>query len=82
VELQLASVETVQPPVAPDDYRRGGGGAVYAAGDRPVGAAHPNRDHRTGDGLRDRAVPVPLVQASHKRATREEDGGKQRALEF
>lgn len=27
--------------------------------------------------LRDRAVRVPLVQASHKRAAREEDGGKQ-----
>lgn len=32
--------------------------------------------------LRDRAVRVPLVQASHKRAAREEDGGKQGALEF
>jgi site-specific DNA-methyltransferase (adenine-specific) len=32
--------------------------------------------------LRDRAVRVPLVQASHKRAAREEDGGKQGALDF
>jgi site-specific DNA-methyltransferase (adenine-specific) len=32
--------------------------------------------------LRDRAVRVPLVQASDKCAAREEDGGKQGALDF
>jgi site-specific DNA-methyltransferase (adenine-specific) len=32
--------------------------------------------------LRDRAVRVPLVQASHKRAAREEDGGKQGAMDL
>ena len=32
--------------------------------------------------LRDRAVRVPLVQASHKRAAREVDGAAQGALDF
>ncbi len=32
--------------------------------------------------LRDRAVRVPLVQASHKRAAREEDGGRQGAMDL
>jgi site-specific DNA-methyltransferase (adenine-specific) len=32
--------------------------------------------------LRDRAVRVPLVQASHKRAAREEDTGRQKAMDL
>ena len=32
--------------------------------------------------LRDRAVRVPLVQASHKRAGREEDTGRQGAMDL
>jgi site-specific DNA-methyltransferase (adenine-specific) len=32
--------------------------------------------------LRDRAVRVPLVQASHKRAAREEDAGRQGAMDL
>jgi site-specific DNA-methyltransferase (adenine-specific) len=32
--------------------------------------------------LRDRAVRVPLVQASHRRAAREEDATRQQALDL
>jgi site-specific DNA-methyltransferase (adenine-specific) len=32
--------------------------------------------------LRDRAVRVPLVQASHKRAAREEDATRQQAMDL